>query len=239
MGEGDQRHEVSLPPFRVSRYEVTNSQFWQFIDGGGYEKRRYWTEAGWAWRLRAGADLAGFASDLRWGIDNRPVVGVNWYEAMAYAAWLAEQTGELFRLPSEAEWERAAAGTEARQYPWGDNWKDGMANTQEIGIGYTSAVGAFPKDATPEGIYDMGGNTWEWTLSRSGSYPYDRQDGRENPEGTSARVLRGGACSNSKLLARCTYRNWVAPDARVPYIGFRVVVSDAPLALPAPSEAAA
>ena len=101
--------------------------------------------------------MTGFSSDLRWGIANRPVVGVNWYEAMAYAAWLAEQLSRPFRLPTEAEWERAAAGRQRRRYPWGDEWRDGITNTQEAGIGYTSAVGAFPRDVTPEGIFDLFG----------------------------------------------------------------------------------
>jgi sulfatase modifying factor 1 len=99
-------------------------------------------------------------------------------------------------------------------------------------------VGAFPTDRTPEGICDMGGNTWEWTLSRPEDYPYNSTDSRNDLAGTGDRVLRGGAASNSKRLARCTYRNWVAPDSRVPFIGFRVVVSELPRALPAPSEEA-
>jgi formylglycine-generating enzyme required for sulfatase activity len=233
MGDGDQRRKVSLPAFHMSRYPVTNAQFWQFIDGGGYENDQYWTDAGWAWRKHAKDDLTGFASDLRLGVGNRPIVGINWYEAMAYAAWLSEQTGKPYRLPAEAEWERAAAGTHARSYPWGDEWHDAIANTQEAGIGHTSAVGAFPQDATPEGIYDMGGNTWEWTLSRDGLYPYQPDGKREEREGTDDRVLRGGSCSNSKRLARCTYRNWLAPDSQVAFIGFRLVISDGPPSLPA------
>jgi formylglycine-generating enzyme required for sulfatase activity len=236
MGEGTQQHEVALAPFQLARYPVTNAQFWQFIDGGGYEERRFWTEDGWAWRQRAGDDLAGFANDLRWGIANRPVVGVNWFEAMAYAAWLSEQTGKRYRLPTEAEWERAAAGPDARLYPWGEDWRDGMTNTQEAGIGHTSAVGAFPQDATPEGIYDLGGNVWEWTQSCSAPYPYQEADGRNVAECPGERVLRGGACSNSKRLARCAYRNWSTPEARVPFIGFRVALANTPPALPAPSE---
>ena len=97
-------------------------------------------------------------------------------------------------------------------------------------------MGTFPADATPEGIHDMGGNAWEWTLSRLKDLPYDAADGRNDPEAAGERVLRGGAASNSRRLARCTYRNWVAPDSRVPFIGFRVVVPDVPPALPAPPD---
>lgn len=234
LGDGDQQHDVKLARFKVSRFTVTNAQFWQFIDADGYENPLYWTTAGWTWRQHAGDDVTGFASDAL----NRPVTGITWYEAMAFAAWLSALTGKTYRLPSEAEWVRVAAGTEGRQYPWGDDWQDGIANTSETGLGHPSAVGAFPRDVTPDGVYDLGGNTWEWTLSRHAEYPYDPDDGREDPEGDAERVLRGGACTNSKRLVRCIYRNWVAPDSRLPYIGFRLVSVEGPRALPAPTEEA-
>ena len=199
--------------------------------------------------------------DPHFGLPSRPVVGVSWFEAQAYCTWLTGRfqvsgfkfqvwrDGQLetlnlkpetlaVRLPSEAEWEKAARGTDGRRYPWGDEWSAGRANTEESGIGETSAAGMFPTGASPYGALDMAGNVWEWTRTRWGrtsarrpdyGYPYDLSDGREDPSGPDLRVVRGGSWFDDQRDARCACRHRLTPDGWNYILGVRVVVS---LALP-------
>jgi formylglycine-generating enzyme required for sulfatase activity/energy-coupling factor transporter ATP-binding protein EcfA2 len=166
-----------------------------------------------------------------------PVVGVSWFEAEAYGNWLAEQLratgfvlqawcgGQLVtrnpqseatavRLPTEAEWERAARGADGREYPWGDAFDTGRANTWESKIENTTAICTYPQGVSPEGVWDAAGNVWEWTASRA--------------EGV-RRVLRGGSWGHRQRGARCAVRGWSFPDLFDVDVGFRLVVS---LALP-------
>jgi len=139
-------------------------------------------------------------------------------------------------LPSEAEWERAARGTDGRIYPWGDQFDPDKANIDDTGIGGTSAVGCFPAGASPCGALDMSGNIWEWTRSLWGKdsgkpefvYPYsERLQERENLKAGSEiwRVLRGGSWLNESWLARCAARNCGNPVGRDLSVGFRVSLS--------------
>jgi len=278
------QHTVTLPALLVSRYPITNAQYRPFVEGGGYDDAHYWTPDGWAWRTGREPDLSPlddvrdeefkrrYAEWLaqrtaekrahpfwwdhpRWGVANRPVVGVSWYEALAYCRWLTEtlqaassrlhvwRDGQItnlpnpistIRLPSEAEWEKAARGAAGRRWPWGDEWLEGQANTEEAGIGETSAVGAFPAGASPCGALDMAGNVWEWTMTCWGRtsvlrpdyvYPYNQDDGREAPSGPDARVLRGGSWYGDQRNARCACRFRLVPGDCDRDVGFRVVVS--------------
>ena len=190
--------------------------------------------------------------DPQWGAPTRPVVGITWYEAAAFGRWVGESLRSLspasdwipdaarhgfhegqlaVRLPSEAEWEKAARGPQAWRWAWDDTWQAGQANTEEAGLKQTSPVGMFPPGA--HGLYDMTGNVWEWTLSKYGMdvlnptyrYPYSAQDGRESSSGTEARVVRGGSWGYYRRIARCASRNWFIPAAFLGTLGFRMVLS--------------
>ena len=161
------------------------------------------------------------------------MVHVTWHDAVAYCRWLAKATGKPYRLPSEAEWEKAARGTDGRIYPWGDKWDSRRCNSKEGGPGDTTPVGAYLDGASSYGLLDMAGNVWEWTLSLWGKdwerpdfeYPYKPEDGRENLEAGDSilRVLRGGSFHDSVRHVRCARRYGGVPDFR--YVGFRVVLA--------------
>jgi formylglycine-generating enzyme required for sulfatase activity len=222
------QHMLSLPPYYMARYPVTVAQFRAWLEASGTRPRH--PEA---------------LSDA----PTRPVRYVEWYEAVAYAAWLTttlrewlatpEPLATLLRrgdgrsgpwtitLPSEAEWERAARGKEGRIYPWGRTCDPEKANYDASGIGTTSAVGCFPAGASLDGIEEMGGNVWEWTRSVYRPYPYDPHDGREDLSAGRGerRVLRGGAYYYLAANVRCGVRNRNSPNGRNRHLGFRVVAS--------------
>ena len=166
---------------------------------------------------------------------SQPVVGVNWYEANAYCGWLTEQMrhmasisqapGTCVRLPTEAEWERAAWLGRGWVYPWGERWAAERANTWEGHVLRPNPVGIYSHGATPEGVSDLSGNVWEWTTSLYQPYPYRGDDGRNDLEAEGLRVMRGGSWFNYQRLARCAVRNWYVPVNFNDYLGFRVVVS--------------
>jgi formylglycine-generating enzyme required for sulfatase activity len=156
----------------------------------------------------------------------QPVVGVCWFEARAYCAWLSAQTGDTFRLPTEAEWEAAARGVQCRRYAFDDGFDAARCNTFETHIRRTTPIGVFPGGGTPEELVDMTGNTWDWTSSLYTPYPYDAVDGREAPSPPGARrVVRGGSWSGGQVAARASYRDVNAPGNRADNVGLRVVRS--------------
>jgi formylglycine-generating enzyme required for sulfatase activity len=164
--------------------------------------------------------------DSRFNHPSRPVVGVTWYEARAYCAWLSAQTREDFRLPTEVEWEAAARGPEGRRYAYGDEYDPAKCNTFDTHIRATTPVGVFPDGRTPEGVHDLTGNVWEWTSTIYRDYPYAADDGREEAEPADAlarRVVRGGSWSNYRQSARAVSRNGSPPGNRNFNGGFRVV----------------
>jgi formylglycine-generating enzyme required for sulfatase activity len=217
-----QQHTVILKPCYVSAYPVTNAQFKLFADKD-YNDESLWTEAGKQWRKRTG-QLRGFSNHATLGIANRPVVGITWHEAVAYANWLRRKTRKLYRLLTEAEWERAAAGPDYRKYAWGSRTSDDTANTREAGIGTTTAVGIFPHDKTPEGVYDLGGNVWEWTSSIGTEYPYTSDGSRDSLEQAGPRILRGGNYDSERDALHNYQRRAVDPGGRTALIGFRVAM---------------
>ena len=164
---------------------------------------------------------------------DHPVVCVSWRDAVAYASWLAKTTGQPWRLPTEAEWEKAArwdaANRHSRIYPWGDAFDKVRCNTSEGGKRGTTRVGSYPSGASPCGAQEMAGNVWEWTSSAFKSYPYDASDGRERADSTDNRVLRGGSWNFVARDARAAYRSHCGPRYRSGVgLGFRVARSLAP-----------
>jgi formylglycine-generating enzyme required for sulfatase activity len=159
--------------------------------------------------------------DSRYAGRNQPVVGVNWYEAMAYAAWLAQVTGKGYRLPAEAEWEWAARRS-TRRYPWGSDWDSERCNWRGSGLNRPNPVGVYPHGATPDGLQELAGNVYEWTTSLYRPYPYQAGDGREETEVDGLRVVRGGSWYIDKDRVRCAYRGGYNPRDRIYLLGFRL-----------------
>ena len=224
-GDEQPQHSITLPTYWIGKTEVTNAQFRPFVGGDGYTNQTYWDAAGWQWRTENKVNQPTCWSDPQWNSANQPVVCVTWYEAMAYTRWVSAQIGQRFSLPTEAEWEKAARGTDRRIYPWGNTWDANRANSGEAGIGRTTPVGQYPRGASPYGALDMAGNIWEWTRSIYTPYPYNPTDGRED-EGNPAQkgfALRGGAWFNRPLYLRTAFRSYRSPDARNQLVGFRLV----------------
>ena len=206
--------DCDLPyEYRIGRYPVTVAQFREYVKATGEQPED--------------------PDSLR-GPGNQPMVSVSWFEALAFCQWLERhwrQEGRLpegwsVSLPSEAEWEKAARGTDGRRYPWGDNFDTDRANTSESNVRDVSAVGCFPGGASPWGCEEMSGNVWEWTRSLKGAYPCVRTDGQEDLEKFRNKlvVLRGGSCVFSSGVARCACRYWRGSDDRKDEFGFRVAV---------------
>jgi len=225
------QHTVELPAYWIGKTEVTNAQFRPFVEGDGYTNQAYWTATGWAWREAQQRTQPAYWNDPQWNAPEQPVVGVSWHEALAYVRWLSAQAGHPFRLPSEAEWEKAARGTDGRIWPWGDAWAAGLANTSEAGINKPEPVGQYPEGASPYGALDMAGNAWEWCATVYKPYPYalDDESTAAYLEGERVRVLRGGSWYSEQKSARGAARDKLSArggDSRK--VGLRVASSSPP-----------
>jgi len=205
---GQPRHQVYLPEFWMARTPVTNTQYQAYIEATKANPPSLW-EGGKALR----------------GTENHPVVSVSWEDARRYCDWLTETSGRAFRLPTEAEWEKAARGPDGRVYPWGDVWDPALCNTSETGLEATTPVDCYPLGASPYGVLDLAGNVWEWTSSARAGYPYNAADGREVADAGNSvrRVVRGGSCLLDHRYARCAIRYGSDPHRRPWVYGFRVV----------------
>ncbi len=230
---GQKAHESprirpDLSHFEIMRTPVTVAQFKGFVEAGGYGQRRHWSEEGWAYCTEARVALPRFWSPeelSEWGAyltPSRPVVGVSWFEAEAYARWVGA------RLPTEAEWEKVARGVEGWSYPWGNEWEDDRAGHRDHGPRKTLPVGVFPRGESPFGALDMVGCVWQWCLDWYAPHAYasaDRRDprGPEAPALPPRRVVRGGAWNTLRFSLRCANRNCYPPTARFSNLGFRCV----------------
>jgi len=236
-------HVVDLPAFWIDSAPVTNGAYAEFVDAGGYDDRRWWSERGWAHRVEAGLTAPQFwerdSSDAWWrrrfGVVEplpaaEPVCHVCFFEAEAYASWAGR------RLPTEAEWEKAArhdpVSGSSRQYPWGD--ADPTAERANLGQDHLrpAPVGAYPAGASPLGIHQLIGDVWEWTSSDFAGYPgFAAWPYREYSEvffGPEYKVLRGGSFAADRVACRGTFRNWDYPIRRQIFAGFRCARDAAP-----------
>lgn len=186
-GPQDERpqHKVDVGEFFIDRLPVTNGQFAQFMNVAGVQ-----AADGQRWYDVDDTDARIHRRDGKWqgdpGFENHPVAEVSWYGAVAYCRSLNK------RLPTEAEWEKAARGTDGRKYPWGNDPPDRSRAHFAAGWNDTRPVGSFPKGASPYGVLDMAGNGWEWVSSVYLPYPYNTKDGREDLTRSEIRGTRGG-----------------------------------------------
>ena len=219
------QHQVSLPAFAMATAAVSNAAFAAFISAGAYRQPEFWTEMGLRWLRNKEGIYPPFWSNAAFNAPDQPVVGVTWYEACAYAAWLSRETGLPWRLPSEPEWEAAA--------------RSGPADAPPVRI--QSAESRFPRPLpvyvegylSPCGACHLLGNVYEWCSTRWGRnwqsldypYPWTATDGREDLSGSNARVMRGGSWFDGAMAATPSYRARYLPGSRGSNIGFRLVYS--------------
>ena len=211
-------------PYRISRYPITVAQYNTFIEAGGYNQRQYWTKAGWQWRTKT--QIAGPETYRAvFQTPNHPQVGISWYEAVAFCNWLTTVLSYEVRLPTEAEWERAARHTDGCSYPWGAKFSADRCNMAETGIGSTAAVGLFPNGDAQCGAADLSGNVLEWCSTKwFDSYKNYANVVNNDKDGDAARALRGGAWSYLAGVGRSANRGWGGPTYRFNHVGFRLVV---------------
>ena len=164
-------------------------------------------------------------NDKDWNQPNQPVVCVSWYEAMVYTRWLTRETGLAVRLPTEAEWEKAARSADGRKYTWGDGLLTPALANFGKNVGHTTAVGSYPNGASPYGVLDMVGNVREWTSSLYRVYPYQPDDGREELEGANNRVVRGSSWNDEAIVMRAALRYATAPFYENVELGIRLVIT--------------
>ncbi len=220
-------HRMYLETYWIDRYPVTCGQYRTFMEAGGYQNSIWWSETGWEWLHQSIMQPLYWTNNPEW--DSHPVYGVSWYEAEAYARFAGK------RLPTEAEWEKAAswdtAALQRRIYPWGEEVPTTRrSNHARLGEDdypplQTTPVDAYPTGQSAYGCYDMLGNVWEWTASAFygyegfASYPYAGYskayfDGQHQ-------VLKGGSWATRPWALRCSFRNWYHPGVRQILAGFR------------------
>ena len=242
------QRKVYMSAYLIDKYPVTNAEYKEFIESGGYKQRDLWSDAGWDYVQRSkplDSDVVNSAMD---GEDDCPVVNVSWYEAEAFARYAGK------RLPTEAEWEKAARGTDGRIYPWGNEFDKAKLNCAESRIEKPTPVTRYLRGQSVYGCFDMAGNVWEWTAdwfdsqyyrsapNRDPQGPAKAEDkpffGRPEDVGTSiyelepsvagsstlsdCKVLRGGSWNGGGVIhIRCANRDYDEPDYKNDTIGFR------------------
>lgn len=206
-------HTVNLGDFWIDRDLVTNQQYKEFLDANpeypiptsDIEQLK-----AWSWD----PDTRSFPQ----GRATFPVVLVSWDDANAYCEWAD------MRLPTEAEWEKAARGTDGRLYPWGNTWDETKSASGRRGATDASPVGRFPSGASPYTVNDMVGNVWQWTSTLFRDYPYNPDDGREDRAQNAERVIRGSMFAFGPTITRTNTRNKLAPDDKAISVGFRCAI---------------
>lgn len=200
------QHSVTLPKYHITKYPITNAQYLGFVNASGNIPPEHWKNG-----------------KIPRGFENHPVVHISWHDACAYCEWASSVAQFKIRLPTEAEWEKAARGRDGRIWPWGD-----QAPTRDLcnfarNEDGTTPVNKYPEGMTPYGAFDMAGNVWEWTNSEYRLYKYDPYDGRETSSRYASRTLRGGTWLDFERGVRCANRVVNRPDGSGSLIGFRLV----------------
>jgi formylglycine-generating enzyme required for sulfatase activity len=197
------QHQIDLEEFFISAKPITNSQYEKFVASTGYKKPGHW--------------IGGVVPAKK---REHPVTYIDWDDANAFANWCGAS------LPSEAQWEKSARGSDGRLFPWGDEEPTNEDANFGNAIGDTTEVGIHKSGASIFGVLDLAGNVWEWTSSIHRGYPYNSDDGREDVNLWGARVVRGGNYLSAAKNIRCADRHSIYPTARDIYIGFRVTTKD-------------
>ncbi len=229
--------EIPGKGYSIAKYPITNAQYAKFIEAGGYNQQKWWTQVGWEAKAKGWVwnssksewEETGtawtqprFWTDSKWNGTEQPVVGVSWYEAVAFCLWLSETTGEKIMLPTEDQWQYAAQGDDGRAYPWGNDWDCKRCNNsvKPCNSNVTTPVRQYEgkaKGDSPFGVVDMAGNVWEWCLTDYGNNTNDIN------RSTTYRVLRGGSWNNSSADGfRCDYRVRADPHSWDDVRGFRI-----------------
>ncbi len=212
-------------PYKAAKYPLTNDQYRLFIEAGGYNEKRWWTQAGWQQRA-----ANKWTEPYFWHWQDsaeHPVVGVTWFEAVAFCLWLSDITGENIMLPTEDQWQYAAQGDGSRAYPWGEKWDASRCNNTTLFDAFihgTTPVRQYEgKGDSPFGVVDMSGNAWEWCLTDHGKKTNDVNSDAQY------RVLRGGSWYKNFIdpfvLCRCDFRGKDLPGFRAIDVGFRLALS--------------
>jgi formylglycine-generating enzyme required for sulfatase activity len=206
------RHSVELPDFRIGRFPVLNFEYQVFVQATKRRPPDHW----------GGETFPDKKGD-------HPVVNVSWHDAVAYCRWLSQQTGKTYRLPTEAEWEKAARGCNGLIFPWGNQFDKNRCNVLNTHVGDTTPAGQYSdrQGDSPFGVADMLGNVWEWCATKWGKpYPYDADEDEwafDYLQPETPRVLRGASFLSPTDRARCAFRNGLNPASRFHDRGFRVV----------------
>ncbi len=228
---------VTLSAYWIDVYPVTNARFARFLDADGYDDPQWWTPEGWAWKERHHVQQPAMWRQSGWDGADQPVAGVSWFEAAAYARWAGR------RLPTDAEWEKAARGTDGRRYPWGDDWPTAAVVNFNMQVGRTTPVGLYPDGVSPYGCHDMAGNVnnWvsDWYWAPFGQFCvdqgllvnpqlHDQLRTHLDPQTITDKVDRGGGFATAREaqeVVGCTRKVHGKPGTREPWNGFRTAMS--------------
>lgn len=219
VGQDDAIIRVEVPAFEISKYPVLVAQYAVFVNEHGYDQQDVWTDTGWAWKTEQFISKPRFWLEKAWHHDRHPVVGVSWYEALAFTRWLGRITDSQIRLPEEPQWQAAAGGGINWAFAYGNTFDALRCNTMESEQERTTPADAYPAGVSPHGVYDLSGNVWEWCLNL---WQADAL-GKTDVDAPGYRVNRGGSWRGDKRLATTIYRNLDQPTVRESFVGFRLV----------------
>lgn len=213
--------EIQTKDYSIAKYPVTNAQFAEFIKTGGYDTERWWTKDGWQQKQKESWAEPRYWNRSKWNSETKPVVGVSWYECLAFCRWLSEITGENIRLPTEEQWQYIAQGDDGRIYPWGNNWDCKLCNNSVTPCknNATTPVNQYEgKGENSFGVVDMAGNVWEWCLT-----DYNETIGNIDSSANGC-ALRGGSWNDIHIdKFRCDVSYYRLPRYWYNVIGFRLL----------------